>query len=172
MTIPVNGLQVISPLLSSKFSEAEVLGASVWLWMHSAQHRDIPLSALSTLLLPAIKHQQFVLAMRGDQPVFFLNWAWLNEDAERRYLTQPGIYVQPEDWRSGDRLWFRDWVAPFGDQFALRRLATGTLFPHHCGRALYHRGEQRGLRVMNFRGDAVTHQDFARWQRETPLANL
>lgn len=171
MTIPVNGFQVVSPLLSSGFSESEVLGASVWLWMHSAQHRDIPLSALPTLLLPAIKHQQFALAMRDDKPVFFLSWAWLDDEAEQRYLTQPGIHVQERDWNSGDRLWIRDWIAPFGDQQALRRLVGGTLFPHHCVRSLYHKGEERGLRVMNFRGDAVTHQDFARWQRDTPLAS-
>ncbi|WP_455812385.1 toxin-activating lysine-acyltransferase [Pseudomonas graminis] len=171
MTIPVNGFQVISPLLGGGFSESEVLGASVWLWMHSAQHRDIPLSALSTLLLPAIKHQQFALAMRDDKPVFFLSWAWLDDEAEQRYLTQSGIHVQERDWNSGDRLWIRDWIAPFGDQQALRRLVGGTFFPHHCVRSLYHKGEERGLRVMNFRGDAVTHQDFARWQRETPLAS-
>ncbi|WP_258034832.1 toxin-activating lysine-acyltransferase, partial [Pectobacterium odoriferum] len=70
MKIPVNGYQLTAPLLGGQFSEAEALGAAVWLWMHSAQHRDIPLSVLPTLLLPAIKHQQFVIASRDDKPLF------------------------------------------------------------------------------------------------------
>ncbi|KQN58021.1 toxin-activating lysine-acyltransferase [Erwinia sp. E602] len=171
MRVPVNELRVICPLLGGNFSEAEVLGASSWLWMHSERHRHIPLSALPTLLLPAIKHRQFALALRDEQPLFFLSWAWKDEEAEHRYLTQSGIHVQERDWHSGDRLWFRDWIAPFGEMFALRRLVGGTLFPHLCARALDHKGDQRGLRVNHFRGDAVSHQDFDRWQRETPLAS-
>lgn len=71
MKIPVNGYQLTAPLLGGQFSEAEALGAAVWLWMHSEQHRDIPLSVLPTLLLSAIKHQQFVIASRDDKPMFF-----------------------------------------------------------------------------------------------------
>ncbi|MBN3154935.1 toxin-activating lysine-acyltransferase, partial [Pectobacterium brasiliense] len=41
MKIPVNGYQLTAPLLGGQFSEAEALGAAVWLWMHSEQHRDI-----------------------------------------------------------------------------------------------------------------------------------
>lgn len=169
MKIPVNGYQLTAPLLGGQFSEAEALGAAVWLWMHSEQHRDIPLSVLPTLLLPAIKHQQFVIASRDDKPMFFLSWAWMDEKAEQRYLTGPGILVQPQDWTSGNRLWFRDWVAPFGDQRVFRRIVGGTLFPHLCGRALYHKGAERGQRVLQFRGDDVTQQQFRLWQQNTPL---
>jgi len=169
MKIPVNGYQLTAPMLGGPFSEAEALGAAVWLWMHSAQHRDIPLSVLPTLLLPAIKHQQFVIASRDDKPLFFLSWAWMDEAAEHRYLNGPGILVEPQDWTSGNRLWLRDWVAPFGEQFALRRLVSSTLFPHLCGRSLYHKGAERGQRVMQFRGDDVTLQQFRHWQQNTPL---
>ena len=50
-------LDVIAPgLLEVPCNEAEVLGSAVWLWMHSASHRDVPLHALSALWLPTINY--------------------------------------------------------------------------------------------------------------------
>lgn len=64
----VGRYDVKSPLiLGGEESEAEVLGASVWLWMHSPLHRDAPLHAPPTLLLPVIKRQPGGVA--ADTPV-------------------------------------------------------------------------------------------------------
>ncbi|TQI81355.1 cytolysin-activating lysine-acyltransferase [Serratia fonticola] len=157
-------------ILGGDRSEAEVLGAAVWLWMHSPQHRDLPLHALPTVLLPIIKHQYYMLVSRGTQPLFFLSWMWLNVEAEQRYLTQPAILVQEDDWASGDRLWLRDWIAPFGDVRAMRRLVGAALFPEQCFRALYHRGAETGQRVINFKGDQVSHSQARVWRAANPLS--
>ncbi|WP_225987963.1 toxin-activating lysine-acyltransferase [Leclercia adecarboxylata] len=102
-------LTVHCPLLHTvTLNEAEVLGASVWLWMHSLNHRDAPLHALPVVLLPIIKRQQYVLVEEKGRPIFFLSWAWMSEEAERRYLTEATVVLPEEDWCSGDRLWFRD----------------------------------------------------------------
>ena len=106
---------VLSPLYSGEpINEAEVLGAAVWLWMHSPLHRDAPLHTLPDLLLPVIKHRQYVITTEQGRPVFFMSWAWLSQEAEARYLTQPAILMPQSDWYSGDRMWVCDWVAPFG----------------------------------------------------------
>src|SRR5699024_443562 len=106
---------VLSPLYSGEpINEAEVLGAAVWLWMHSPLHRDAPLHTLPDLLLPVIKHRQYVITTEQGRPVFFMSWAWLSQEAEARYLTQPAILMPQSDWNSGDRMWVCDWVAPFG----------------------------------------------------------
>lgn len=157
-------------LLGGEMSEAEVLGASVWLWMHSSAHRDYPLHTLPTLLLPAIKRQQYALACRDGKPMFYLSWMWLHEEAERRYLTKPHILTRNEDWASGEQLWLRDVIAPFGDVMPLRHLVTGALFPEHCFRSLWHRGETRGKRVINFRGARITPQQARAWREAHPLA--
>lgn len=157
-------------MLGGDLSEAEVLGAAVWLWMHSSQHRDLPLHALPTVLLPIIKHQHYMLVSRGTQPLFFLSWMLLSAEAEARYLTQPAILVKEDDWASGDRLWLRDWIAPFGDVRVMRRLVGAVLFPEHCFRSLYHRGAQRGKRVMNFKGDQVSHPQARAWRVANPLS--
>lgn len=157
-------------LLGGEMGEAEALGAAVWLWMHSKMHRETPLYALPDLLLPAIKRQQYAIASRNGQPVFYLSWMWLNTDAEHRYLTQSPLLLQESDWASGERMWLRDFIAPFGDLFPLRRLVTRALFPERCFRSLYHRGDSRGLCVMNFHGDNITASQAKAWRAATPLS--
>ncbi len=75
-------------------------------------HRDAPLHTLPDLLLPVIKHRQYVVATEQGRPVFFMSQAWLSPEAEARYLTQPAILMPQSDWNSGDRMWVCDWVAP------------------------------------------------------------
>ncbi|MGB8666642.1 MAG: toxin-activating lysine-acyltransferase [Serratia inhibens] len=157
-------------ILGGDDSEAEAFGATVWLWMHSPMHRDAPLHTLPTLLLPIIKRQQYVLVSHQNQPVFFLSWAGMNREAEARYLTQPAINMQEDDWNSGDRLWFCDWIAPFGHTREMRNLIARDIFPQFCVRALYHRGAQRGKRVVNFKGAQVSHQQAQQWWANHPLA--
>lgn len=167
----IGDYDVKSPLmLGGQESEAEVLGATVWLWMHSPMHRDAPLHALPTLLLPIIKRGQYVLVSRDARPVFFLSWAWLNPESEARYLTQPAIHMPQEDWDSGDRLWCCDWIAPFGHTRAMSQLVRQQIFPDSCWRALYHRGEARGKRVVTFHGARVSREAARHWRREHPLA--
>lgn len=167
----VGQYDIKSPLiLGGEESEAEILGASVWLWMHSPLHRDAPLHALPALLLPIIKQQQYVVVAQQGRPVFFLSWAWLNREAEARYLTLPAIHLPETDWNSGDRMWFCDWIAPFGHTAVMSRLVRHDIFPHYCWRSLYHRGQVRGKRVMNFQGACVSRETAREWRRDHPLA--
>jgi cytolysin-activating lysine-acyltransferase len=159
---------IVPHITGEAFSEAEVLGSAVWLWMHSAAHREAPLHMLSALLLPAIKNRQFVLASENGKPIFYLSWAGLSLEAEQRYLHNPPQYMPEEDWASGERIWFLDWVAPFGHSCAMRGLVVRRLFPRWCFRSLDHRGNERGLRVMNHHGMAVTSQEAHFWFAHNP----
>ena len=54
----LDNLELLAPAFSeAPWNEAQALGAAVWLWMHSAAHRDAPLHALNALLLPAIANR-------------------------------------------------------------------------------------------------------------------
>lgn len=165
-----NGFTIQCPLvLGGSVNEAEVLGASVWLWMHSARHKGAPLETLPTSLLPVIKARQYVLAFKDNKPAFFMSWAWFDEEAERRYLTQHHLLLKDADWCSGNRMWVIDWVAPFGDTRSMAKLVLNELFPD-CGfRALWHRGADRGMRVKRFRGQGVTLQEAMAWRESHPL---
>lgn len=161
--------QVIAPgLLEQTWSEADVLGSAIWLWMHSAAHRDTPLHALSTLLLPAIKHHQFILVAEAGKPVFYLAWANFSAKAERRYLGQHPLLMPEADWNCGDRMWLLDWVAPFGHTPAMERLMRCQLLASRCAYFLYHRGNTRGLKVKRFRGKAVSPAEATVWFETHP----
>lgn len=167
----IDTYDITAPAISGEaFSEAEALGSSVWLWMHSSEHRDAPLQALSTLLLPAIKTGQFILAVENAKPVFFLSWAMLNEEAESRYLNNPPHCMREADWVSGERMWILDWIAPFGHSRAMSRLLERDIFAKRWMRALYHRGNAKGLRVKTFKGIAVMPEEARYWFEAHPIA--
>lgn len=164
-------LDITAPgLIDEPWNEAAVFGSATWLWMHSKAHRDAPLHTLPTLLLPALKHRQFVLGTEHGKPVFYLSWLNFDEAAEQRYLQQSPLTLTETDWNSGERLWLNDWIAPFGHTAALTRLLQRHLFANRCARALYHRGDERGLRVKTFQGIGVIPEQAKAWFAAHPLA--
>lgn len=150
--------ELVAPAFSEEaWNEAQALGAAVWLWMHSATHRDAPLHTLNALLLPAIANRQFIIGYEQGRPVFYAAWCWFSPEAEQRYLQSPAISLPAQDWNSGERLWFLDWVAPFGHSARLARLLQRHLFADCRISALYHRGNERGLRIKRFQGAGLAH---------------
>ena len=173
-------LHIIAPgLIEQTWSEAEVLGSATWLWMHSTSHQNLPLKTLSALLLPALKHRQFILASEAGCPVFYLAWANLNLEAEERYLKDHPVHMRHDDWISGERGWILDWVAPFGHTHVMSRLLARQLFANRFMRHLYHRGHEldryglkRGLTVKEFCGRAVLPQIAHHWFAANPIATI
>ncbi|MEY0399546.1 toxin-activating lysine-acyltransferase [Providencia rettgeri] len=150
-------------------SESAMLGAAVWLWVHSPAHQKAPLISLGRLLLPLIKQQRYVIATREGQPCFFLSWGLLSEAVESAYIGGADESYLFNHLSSGDRLWIFDWIAPFGDTAKLATIVTREIFPHHCFRSLYHKGRRTGLRVKSFRGQHVTRQAAQQWQQSHPI---
>ena len=164
-------LHIIAPgLIRQPWNEAEALGSAVWLWMHSPSHRAMPLHALSALLLPANGQRQFILAAERGRPVFYLSWANLSLDAERRYLRRHPSQMPVADWNSGDRMWVLDWVAPFGHTRVMAQLLRRQLFANRWMRSLWHRGDERGMTVKTFQGLAVLPREAREWFATHPVA--
>ena len=162
----VDGLQTTNPF----WSEAEILGSAVWLWMHSQKHKDLMIKELPSLLLPAIKHQQFILISENNKPIFYLSWANFSAEVETKYINNIPYADPVEDWNSGDRVWIIDWLAPFGHTAEMTRLITSSLFANYCFRSLYHRGNERGLRIKTFHGSGVTKHDAQYWFATHPIS--
>ena len=164
-------LSFIAPgLIAQTWSEAQAVGAAVWLWTHSASHRNLPLHTLPTLLLPAIKNRQFILASEAGRPVFYLSWAQFSLQAEHSYLANNPLLMPEADWTSGDRHWVLDWVAPFGHTRLVSQVLKRQLFANRWMRFLYHRGNERGLRVRSFHGVTVAREARA-WFDSHPVAH-
>lgn len=164
-------LLIVAPkLLNSSFNEIESFGSATWLWMHSQNHREIPLYMLSKLLLPAIMNKQFILIYENKKPIFFLSWAEMNEVSEKKYLSHLFTELTGNDWVSGDRTWIMDLVAPFGHVRSAVSYLKGHLLKDFIGRSLYHRSDEKGHKIKLLSGHNVTKQQAQQWQAQRPLA--
>lgn len=169
----IGSLHIIAPALGTTpiHSEAEVFGQVTWLWMRTPRYRDLPIKALAEVVLPPLKAQQFILATSLQdgqmQPVAYIAWANFSADAERRYLNDPASLLAT-DWSSGDRMWVTEWFAPFGHTAEFSRLVRRVL-PDTCWRTLQHRGNERGLRILHFRGDQVSAAQNRAWWGERQM---
>ncbi|CDL84562.1 toxin-activating lysine-acyltransferase [Xenorhabdus cabanillasii] len=157
-------------ILGTAEDETAMLGATTWLWMHSPLHQNAPLIALSDLLLPVLKAQQYILVSHAARPIFYLSFAFFDEQTEWHYLNDHYDGDRNVPLNGGDRLWFLDWIAPFGHSRDMANLLRREIFPYQCLRALYHKGAARGAQVIRFRGEGVSHEQAAQWLRAHPLA--
>jgi hemolysin-activating ACP:hemolysin acyltransferase len=102
-------------------------GEIVGLLMRSPQFKDMPLSSLEVLVLPAIANGQFMIAEAQAKksgfiaPVAAVLWASVSEEVDRR-LSASGdapVKLGPKDWKSGDIPWL---IIAAGDQRLIKAL--------------------------------------------------
>jgi cytolysin-activating lysine-acyltransferase len=84
---------------------------AVSLFCQSPAHRHLLLTDLEWRLVPPIALRQFRLIYKKEMPYGFVSWALVSEHVERR-LDRPDFRLRPADWKSGDRAWIIDVVAP------------------------------------------------------------
>ncbi|SUT99289.1 RTX-I toxin-activating lysine-acyltransferase ApxIC [Actinobacillus lignieresii] len=139
--------------MTKKINGFEVLGEVAWLWASSPLHRKWPLSLLAINVLPAIESNQYVLLKRDGFPIAFCSWANLNLENEIKYLDDVASLVA-DDWTSGDRRWFIDWIAPFGDSDALYKHMRDN-FPNELFRAIRVDPDSRVGKISEFHGGKI-----------------
>ncbi|WP_333668876.1 toxin-activating lysine-acyltransferase [Acinetobacter guillouiae] len=164
-------IDVISPALFPKeqWNEAEVLGAMTWLWLLSANCKNSTVSDMAIHVLPVIKSRQFALFSQGTTPLGYISWANLDEHSEAEYVHSAlWIYSYP-NWNCGDRMWLINWFAPFSQSALIKGLIEKHLFPEQCFRALYHKGDIRGPKVMTFHGKLVSKIKKRDWIKQHPI---
>ncbi len=109
----------------------ERLGEVVWLMRNSPGYESADLDRVDALFLQPLLLDQLRVFRKGPQPVGLVAWAYLNAEAEDSYLKHG--YLSATEWRSGDRFWFTDFLAPFGDVAALTRAACRFIPPGQTG---------------------------------------
>lgn len=96
---------------------SHMLGEVTWLFSQSQTHKHFTIGDLEWMVMPAILLEQFRVFHGEKTPVGVAIWAYLSEEAERRMndavMAGRGARLRPDDWKSGDRLWLVDLVAPF-----------------------------------------------------------
>jgi cytolysin-activating lysine-acyltransferase len=86
-------------------------GDAFFVAMRSPRHAQLPLAALREAFEPPLLLGQLRVFRFDDIPRGFFTWALFSAAAERRYIR--GGSLTAGDWRSGDRLWLVDLVAPY-----------------------------------------------------------
>lgn len=97
---------------------SHLLGEMTWLLTQSPLHRHFQIGDLEWLVMPALLTEQFYLFRDAGRPVGLATWAKCGPEAERKLdggMIEPGNRLSLDEWRSGDRLWLVDLVAPFAD---------------------------------------------------------
>lgn len=101
----------------AKPTVSHMLGELTWLLSQSSTHKHFSIGDLEWLVMPAILLEQFRVFHGEKHPLGFALWARFSEEAEKRFLEQVeagrGARLRPQDWKSGDRLWLIELVAPF-----------------------------------------------------------
>jgi cytolysin-activating lysine-acyltransferase len=92
-------------------SPQAALGQAIWVAMHSPSHRHLFLADLEWAMIPPVRLRQIRFFGEKNAIDGFATWAMVSEEVEKRLLTG-NRRLAPTDWRSGDRAWLIDLVAP------------------------------------------------------------
>ena len=79
----------------------------------SPLHKQFFISDLEWFVMTPILLKQFRLFYDKDKPIGVAFWATVSAEVEER-LAVGTSRLRPQDWKSGDRLWVVEVIAPFG----------------------------------------------------------
>jgi len=139
-----------SPVEPCSSQAPSALGHLVFLSMRSAVHRRWAVDDLSNNFLPPISFGQYQLYRADGQIVGALTWAWLDEPTEAKLLAD-GLTPPANAWKAGDRLWFIDFLAPYGHARAIARHFMTHLMPAESGQGLRRRAGGHVYRIGTWR---------------------
>ena len=92
---------------------SSVLGEIVWLMSQSPLHKRFYIEDLEWFVMTPALLQQFRLYYAQDRPLGVVLWGTVSEDVEKN-LTEGTTKLRPQDWKSGDKAWIVEIIAPFG----------------------------------------------------------
>lgn len=99
-----------------------LLGPALWLFARDPMRRYTFIADLDWRLLPPLVLDQCKLYSREGIPWAFVTWARVNDGIDQRLRSEAPV-IAPHEWKSGDKLWLIDVVAPFGDAPGIARQA-------------------------------------------------
>lgn len=95
---------------------SHVLGEITWLIGQSPLHKNVFVSDLEWMVMPAILLEQFrIYPGPNGQPAGLVLWAYISDETEAR-LINGQIKLAPHEWAGGKNPWLIEMVAPFGGQ--------------------------------------------------------
>lgn len=91
----------------------QLIGEVTSLLILSEIHHKFLINDIATSFFPPLHLNQFKLYKNKEgNPVALVTWAFLSKEAEKKHINHQ--MLDPEDWNSGDRIWFINTLAPLG----------------------------------------------------------
>lgn len=137
-----------------------LLGEVAWLMTNSERHRYLFVNDLERLVLPALRLGQFKLYRHEGVPTGYVSWAFLSEEVEERFIDQPDT-LRPSDWKSGDQIWFMEFLVPFGGIKDVTKDLKENVFPDRTVYSLRPNLDGPGFRRVTWHGIEVERQPSA-----------
>lgn len=129
----------------------QLLGELFLLLLSSDLHLKYQVGDVANNFLPPIDLGQFRIYKKGERPVAFISWAFLDEETENKYINKQ-YDLQIGDWNKGDRLWFIDFIGPFGDIDFIEKDLAENIFPHSMAKALRADSSGKVFKVQEYFG--------------------
>jgi cytolysin-activating lysine-acyltransferase len=96
---------------SAPHTVSHMFGEIVWLMSQSAAHKHFAIADLEWMVMPALLLNQYRLFHHQGRPIGAALWAFLSEEVEAKLSLNP-VRLRPDEWKSGDRCWLVDLIAP------------------------------------------------------------
>ncbi|WFE75758.1 toxin-activating lysine-acyltransferase [Roseinatronobacter sp. S2] len=108
-----------------------------------------------TEILPALWSGQCRFYVTEDGvPAAMVTWAWLSAEVERE-VHASGRALSHEEWNCGDRLFFNDWITPYGNIREVAHDMTHNIFPDQTATSLRRNMDGSVRRVSRWTGAAI-----------------
>ncbi|QEZ48289.1 toxin-activating lysine-acyltransferase [Cupriavidus oxalaticus] len=115
MTIPTDNeklMQFAAEQAQRVIKKIPLLGPVSWLMMNNPTTRHSFFADLEWRVMPPLILEQAKLYMRGEMPTAFVTWACLSDAVAERFA-KPPYQLAPGDWKSGNRVFLIDLIAPY-----------------------------------------------------------
>lgn len=106
-----------------------VLGDILELCLGSDVHRNWFVKDIERLFIEPLKADQARLFYRNGKVIGYISWAFFSYEAEDAFVTGKRK-LQSDDWKSGNRVWIVDCIAPYGDVGFIGRWVRDYLTPY------------------------------------------
>ena len=145
---PTPGIPKAGP--SENKTVSHMLGEITWLLSQSQVHKNLFISDLEWMVMPAILLEQFRIFYGPNSPAAVALWAHVSADTDKR-LRDGESRLRADEWKGGDIPWLIELVAPFGAQEEILTDLDKAVFG---GKAYNYHTVENGTRIVKTRGGA------------------
>lgn len=130
-----------------------LLGEITALLLASKVHRLYHVRDIADVIFPAINLGQYkIFRNASKQPIALVTWGKLSAAAEKKYLSGNPM-LSEQELASGDRLYFMDFIAPYGHMKQVAQHMKKHVFPNDCGRSIrFTANKSSPVKVLKFYG--------------------